>query len=1153
MSLPVDIDVRQKASQELGASFTLTAGAGSGKTSVLVARVVALLQSGVHPSRIAAITFTEKAAGELEERVRDELETSLAADPKPVLQDAIRELDQLTLSTIHSFCQSLLVSQALAARWAPDTELNTGDAFGQAYGAWRAGFAQRHPALDLALRLSVSEFSLREGAARVLGFRDLALAESAAPMDAAAAHRSLKTWENTFTQLLAPCQRRDTCKLAVGNAPFHAMLRAALAMDPLDGVLHALSASETPKRSGGSMGDWGGGATGKANKTAFLEHLKTWDAWKAAQLGGLHAVVIQDLREHFVPQVTQIRIAQGQADFDDLLFRARELLIGHPQIRPSLAQELDALLIDEVQDTDPIQAEIATLLSRDPSAEGPWNAHPPQPGRLFAVGDPKQSIYRFRRADVATWMALREVVTKDGEALELQQNFRSVPGIVGWVNHSFQDMPGYLAQTPWRGPGRLEPVVQLDTEPELAPAHIASYLCWMKAQGAEVIDRESGETRPLRWGDVMLLVPSWAPGEALRSALVSAGIPVVVEGGSSFFQRDEVRLGMAALACLDEPADTQSTALVLRGLFGLSFAELAAHAAANGSIRYTLPEQPPGPVGQALEALKQLHRLRGRRSWVHILDHLLELSQAPAVWALSHEAPGRRANLEKLRALIRQEELGADSPSAVVTALEKLAKDADEADLSLSDAFLDAVRITTVFKAKGLEAPVVVLAHSKRSASPVYSVVDRERGSVAIKLAKGLVPPDWDALEAQEKEAAGQERRRWMYVAATRARDQLVVVRADKWNLLEHLQGGLCEGEHDSLHTLADEVMVRVLKGGALPEPAWLSGMFPESGDRIDAALAAAPSALDHGPQKAWEKARRDARIQAKRRSVRWRSVQQLASRGFKGSGSGIGREGGVIVHDVMQRLDLSADSAAQLTQMRALLERAFTRRGPDASLQAACLSALERILAHPVLADAQQAEERWQETPFSMVHRGTQVTGVIDLCFPEDAERTRWVVVDWKTDQAPEGSPQRAAYERQLALYAKALLQTVLPCESVRTVLVGPHPELPAAEPLEEVIEFVHPALARGVQALVEQGMPVPTVLSDLGEPVIAQAELAWPAERLALCLDLLDSEQAALAEEGWTVLHADSGSTGWPRRVLAQLKERFGIGEDTLAEDAP
>lgn len=1135
-----DQPIRDQAIQALDQSIALAAGAGSGKTTVLTQRILELLIRGTPAARIAAISFTEKSATELQARVRDTLERRLASHGDAARAALLAELPRLTLSTIHGFCRHLLTVEAFAAGWAPDTELLPDiveDAQVQeAFRSWNAGFRMRHGPASLVIHQLVPARTLREGAMRMLSYRDLDPVRSALPFDPTAACAALAPIYGAIYQASRRCTAPQHDKLYRGAQGLLTMLHDVAMRSNTEAVVRIL-ASGVGVKLGLSLGrksDWPG-----HSKAEFVSALNQFQAWRAERIETLHGVLVRDLAHHFVQIVEDAKARAAVADYDDLLVRAAALLREQPETRRRLAARFDALLIDEVQDTDPIQAEVAALLTRDPERGGEWDAHPPLRGRLFAVGDARQSIYRFRRADEYTWAQLQHLLTRDGQALRLSENFRSVPGIVEWVNATFARLPGYEAQRAHREQAKLDPVVRLPIHPDAGePGEldaIVRYLLKLRREGL-VADPKSAQARlrPLEWSDVMLLLPSWSKGEILQATLTRAGIPCVVEGGAMFMARDEVRLAIAALKCLEDPSDEQSTVLALRGLFALSWDELARHRAAGGAWRYTIPDPPAGPVAAAFALLRRLARQRGRRSWTALLDELLELSGASAIWAASRDAEARLANLDKLRELLRQLAARARSPAEVLRRLDERGARGQEQDLARVDASAPAVRVTSYFKAKGLEAPVVVLCFATRKSDEVKATVDRRARQVTVKFG-ALRPVDWGAREALEKQASSNERQRWMYVAATRARDQLVIVDHPSSKLIrEHLANGLA--------------LATTIEPGSLPAPDSRDDTFAGLDPLVDRWLAEPASAgsAEPDPSGPWLAQLRQSIASARDASTTWTSVHQLANaERVSGARSPVGVRGGDLVHQIMQSLDFKATRDQQIRGVEALARTHARALGIGRERARLCVEIVHRMLENPVLDQARAAPQHWVEVPFTCRDQSNErmVSGRIDLAFPRDASLERWVVVDWKSDLPARDTPAWRNYQSQLEHYAKAVLQIVPSCKACTAVLVGPHPELAAAPTVIEALAERLPALAEGLDGLLERGLPPPGIGAELGPGI--PVDLSWAEQQIALCVDRSAEQIAALRSLGWGVIVVESTTPGWVEQTLEAITAGFALPE--------
>jgi len=1160
---PQDWAVRQAAVHTLDQSIALEAGAGAGKTTVLVERVLGALLSGLPPARVAAITFTERAAGELQVRVRDKLELryrSARGQEREPLARLVEEISDLRTSTIHAFCKELLAREALEAAWAPDTTIVTGSSAlwstSEVFARWRAALRQADPAYDDEVRSHVSDQAIQKAAEILLMAGDVAPIISAPP-DWPAHWEALQALAPDLRgHISADCLAPDRCALYPQVVPLLGWLDDAEQAGPA-GVQRAAGAVPRFNLNVGRGGDWRRGAC--ASLKAKLKVLREWqEACAKAGAAAINAHLVRAVHQDLLPALAAERCRLAMANFDDLLRRAYGLLNDNPGARARLAASFDAILIDEVQDTDPIQSRVAMLLSRGAALDGPWDSHPPLPGRLFAVGDPKQSIYRFRRADVTMWQQLGSALSAGGgQQLSLSENFRSVPGLVAWCNHTFAQMPQFAPQVAHRQPAALPPVVWLQVEAgESDLDGLVRYLWQLRR--SEVPLGSPGQERPLRWSDVLVLLPSWIYANDIEDALLSAGIPALVEGGTSFAARDEVRLSLAALRALDEPGDGDAVVHVLRGLFGCSHAQLAEHRAAGGSWRYTGKAVGHPVVVAALQVLWSVHYHRGRRSWTALLDELLEQSGVLAVWALQARGAAMLGNLEKLRALIRQCETEHVCPARALQEVVTVLRQDEEADLPLADAESDTVRITSYFKAKGREAGVVVLMRPKRRQFPPPFIVDRAQGRIAVAFGTRR-PAEWEALQERDKEEEAQERRRWLYVAATRACDQLVVVHHPDFVQLyepDVLRGlPTVFGAHGDRCAVAPGVEVLAQQHLELPEVDYQQSAFPGLDDAVAAALdafAVAPPPLEVDRQEHSDTAALRASVRA---CARWDTVSAQVGRWRPGPGStqrtgaGIGKVGGALVHAVLERLDLRQPAPALLAAAHAAFERLLSSYPLDEGAHAACRHVLERLLAHEVFAQARQAPEIWQETPFCVLRKGTHVTGCIDLCFPRDAARQEWVVADYKTALLAPRTEAMARCERQLELYAQALEQLMPGCSVVARLLITPSSlgiDLPAAPALaaapadnDALLHNASPELRAPLRRLLDAGFAPPVVGFEFCDSAEIDfiAELAWPEGRLALVIDLRPAEQAWLEGQGWRVW-TDDAELCQAEAILAEIQ---------------
>ena len=524
----------------------------------------------------------------------------------------------------------------------------------------------------------------------------------------------------------------------------------------------------------------------------------------------LVAVLREDLRA-MVAEYEASKIAAGKLDFVDLLLRARDLIRDAPDVRRDLQQRFSHVLIDEFQDTDPLQAEILLLLAAADADESDWTRARPTQGKLFVVGDPKQSIYRFRHADIALYQGIKGRLCDWGaEVVYLSANFRSVPSLQQAVNGAFgaamQGGPArvqadYAPLSPVRSPIPGQPALialpipapyKDDWKAELASNAelerscsdaIAAFVEWLVGQsGWKVLDLQ-GNLVPVEARHVCLLfrrLQSYGADTTrhLVRALEARRIPHVLVGGRGYGEREEVEAIRNALSAIEWPEDEFSVYATLRGpFFCLSDAQLLVWRETVGRLYPFSPAvSEDSEIGTALALLARLHRRRNRAPIADTILQLLEATRAHAGIAIWPNGEQALANVLRTVDLARRFEAGgATSFRGFVERLRNQAQRSEAADAAVLEDDSDGVRIMTVHKSKGLEFPVVVLADPTVAHTGKPSRhIEPERGVCLVPLA-GCVPAELREREAEVVERDAAESIRLTYVAATRARDLLVV------------------------------------------------------------------------------------------------------------------------------------------------------------------------------------------------------------------------------------------------------------------------------------------------------------------------------------------------------------------------------------------
>jgi ATP-dependent exoDNAse (exonuclease V) beta subunit len=481
-------------------------------------------------------------------------------------------------------------------------------------------------------------------------------------------------------------------------------------------------------------------------------------------------------------------------DFDDLLLQARILVCEHPEIRDWLATRYSHLLVDEFQDTDPLQAEIVFCIA---ATERPmrWEEARLRPGALFLVGDPKQAIYRFRGADIEAYALAKSVISKaaNGCLLAVTANFRSRPEVIEHVNLVFQDVlaragqPGFvpLAATlnppplPFRAAAKLTIEVARDARAEEqreAEAAAVANLC-ARLIGALTITAPDGSERRLSAGDIALLAPTHTDLWRYERALEGLRIAVASQAGNALFRRQELQDLLSLVRTLAEPLDTLAFGALMRGpLVGLSDEELLDVNAglppdADGRRRFQLRTSASEVVHplarEILLKLQSLRRLAAELTPMQLLAYAIEHLNLRVVMAARHGQRNARAlaNLDAIVELARP--YGVAGLRAFALDLQRGWQRKRRHPEGRVDASEDSVEIVTMHSAKGLEWPVVITVNSSTVFKPQDQFVYRQSDDTIHWIVGGIEPPELAAARKEEEFREARQRERLWYVATT--------------------------------------------------------------------------------------------------------------------------------------------------------------------------------------------------------------------------------------------------------------------------------------------------------------------------------------------------------------------------------------------------
>jgi ATP-dependent exoDNAse (exonuclease V) beta subunit len=831
----VDQKERDTIRAALDRTLIVEAAAGTGKTSELVNRMIAVIASGrTTIGQIVGVTFTEKAAGELKLRLRAELEKARYAERDHIthdyLEQALAHLEEAHLSTIHSFCTDLLRERPVEAAIDPQFELlNEAQSLRLYREVFRSWFERKLETLPEGTRRFLRR-KTKGGASQALmsagwelsKWRDFTAAWKRPDFDRNMSIDHIVEKLHRLAEMTCdPLDRsnnlfRDTA----GGRAISEGLRTAERVRPRDydeveANLVLLATAQQYKSF----------REPRKGRPKYSENIKRDDVLAlhgefisalddfARNSGADVAALLQiELRET-VALYQEQKNRSGCLDFLDLLIKARDLIAASPSVRAHFQSRFTHLFVDEFQDTDPLQAEIILLLSADDINATDWKNLKTVPGKLFIVGDPKQAIYRFRRADIGTYENVKRLLIKNGaEILQLTTSFRSVPSIQAMINRAFLPyMDGnpeslqaeYMPLSPFRDGYSGQPSIvalpvprpykqkfSMEAVEESLPDAIAAFVAWLVKESGWTIPRPGApdERIPVGPNHVCLLFRRFVSldediARPHIRALEARNLPHLLVGGRSFHDREEIQTIRAALTAIEWPDDELSVFATLKGsLFAIRDDVLLEYRSLIGSFHpFRLPQDPLEgelqEVIKSLRVLQELHRNRNYRPVTETLAILLKETRAHLAFVLRPSGEQVLANVLHVSELARKYEAsGGLSFRAFVEELRDGADAAETGEALIFEEGSEGVRMLSVHKAKGLEFPIVILADitAKICSSRPSRHIDAATSLCAVPLA-GCLP--LELLNQADLELARDrcEGIRLSYVAATRARELLVI------------------------------------------------------------------------------------------------------------------------------------------------------------------------------------------------------------------------------------------------------------------------------------------------------------------------------------------------------------------------------------------
>jgi ATP-dependent helicase/nuclease subunit A len=1075
---------QKQAATRRSRAIAVTAGAGSGKTRVLVGRYLHLLEQG-HPLRsLVAITFTDKAAREMRTRIRLEIQRRLNEAPSDVWQTAFTELDAARISTIHSLCAEVLRAHPAEAGLDPNfVVLEEGQAAAQQAQAIEAALGWATTRSDTAPLIGL----FTEG-----GLRDILSTLIEKRLDVAAVWSSSTSIETLLAQWLDECL----------NAAWHdalntlAELRSHKADDKLEIARRAVLDRWREVAAARTASDWDTlfNSLSQLRKAISTQGQKA--NWDAADLettreamrvlrdhydenlkpligaeGTLNFALdrqlaealpaLRQLHDRVLQEYDQLKDEQQALDFDDLEGRAAQLLTTQPTVRERWQHDVQAVLVDEFQDTNARQRDIvyaltgfastaslrgASFATKQSSTAGNEIASHnalamTHPGELFIVGDGKQSIYRFRGADVSVFRQVQaDIQTVDGLTVDLDLTFRAHQALVQNLNDLLRPVLGdaSAATHAYEVPFAELRAQRKQPEKQVVRAPFVEFHLGVgenAASGREAAAHALAQrlhalhrAEEFAWSDMALLFRATSGFGVYEDALERAGIPFVTIAGRGFYDRPEIRDVLNALAAIHDPTDDLALAGLLRSpAIGLSDADLYRLRFANDdqprslwenlSVIASAEREAISPDrdetaslrnarSDAYQIIAELHDLAGRVSVAEVLKRFLDATHYRTLLSAAPQGHRLRRNVDKLLADAHTSRLiSLGEFLEYVQTLEDVGVREGEAPSEAGGA----VQLMTVHKAKGLEFPVVVIAdaaHEMPNRASKVLLDDRLGLQIDLTDADGAHPVAYRLARLNEQAKDDAEDKRLLYVAATRAKEKLLVsghAKIGSKNTLT-LSGWLKRlGEIVGLDTITIEQSISTPRPMDLNQPIGCVLYPPVETESIvanaDTAIAPAND-LQPAALVAPLSINQQSAIKNQQSKV-WRVVPQVKRP------VGPAWVIGLLTHEALRRWRFPDQAGFDEFLLPYALEAGLTDHAEIQATINEVRRMLRRFQAHPLYAEIEKAD-RLHEVPYALPGD----SGVIDLLYHRAG--AAWNIVDFRTDEVRSIEEMRATIERE-------------------------------------------------------------------------------------------------------------------------------------------
>lgn len=1078
---PIDHENREEVVHITDDNITIIAGAGTGKTTILIDKILNILKSGfAEIDEIIAMTFTEKAALEMSLRLRykliKELENgNLSNEQYTRLKDTIKNLDSAHISTIHSFALSLIRERPIETNVSPEVKIMDDivkeEILNDVFEDWFIEIQREHgDFIGEVLESEITIDDMKKTALRLVDARDLIphLNLNYEKVNLEEEYENISSnIDRVYEFALKNCTDDEDRLFKLVKSYKEDFDKLKMAEDIQDTFKEYIFEGDRNAIQGqgrGRKGNWiDDGKDWVIENAELMNRVSKNGELKKSLLCEMTVRLLELLKE-FIKKYDERKHKTGYINYSDMLLKARDLLRDNYRVRKSFQDKFKYILIDEFQDTDPLQVEIAFYLAED-SDNGfadRWDDVVLRDNALFIVGDPKQSIYHFRRADLATYNTVLEKLKDRSHYIELEQNFRSQRSIIEWVNALFSEVfetneetinqPEYLPIYHFEGiqmedrPGVIqlypdEPdicgIENVDDAAEIEARYIASYIRWMVEEEQMMIyDKRTGRPREIQYRDVAVLFSARGRNEVYRRYFDDFNIPYYYKGEKDIFEGSILRGLRNLLRAIAYPGDSVSIAGALTSpLFGLTSEDLLAHKYNGGVINYLTDQNIESPVlNFAFDLMKRYYNLKDELKISEMIGRILSelsLREIIEVWGRDY-----RVDEGLISVLDIAQRFEKDHPGSIVDFVEwfdtimEMDDDKLEIELVQRDEGANTIQCMTIHKAKGLEFPVVILSKLYGQINVnIYEVKDFLNESYELTIKGEFSTENFEEMKEIEKKMEYEEEVRLLYVAMTRARDYLILPIIYPESIITN------DGQFFTNRYMKylDDFIFKYNPGDGN------SGDIIPYGGEFRGSLIYDISSLDLNPpefektetvSKKFEKLDLDREKERRERllsrfgglkrdeeliGIKFRSVTDEKDEvNFRG-GHKEGKLIGNIFHKVMEEIDFErGEGVSELVHRRCVKE-------DGEHLIDIIMEMLERTLASDIVEEAVRAERYYREVPVDFIEDDTLVSGKIDLLIEgEDG----LIVVDYKTDDVDDDEwvKRLSIYARQVEEYARGV-----------------------------------------------------------------------------------------------------------------------------------